>query len=100
MSEPARIGLRLLGLVLFLVGLAGVIALFVPGPTEIADWMGESCDHDSRDLTSGGQCTVFDVVLILISAPLLILIGGVMALALRPEDKGPMTLDLSRFRRR
>ena len=40
MSEPIRIGLRLLGFLMFLAGIAGVIALFQPGPTEIADWMG------------------------------------------------------------
>jgi hypothetical protein len=85
-----------LGLLLFLAGVAGIVLLFKPGPGEIADWMGNSCDHDSRDLTSGGDCDAFDVILILISAPLLILVGGVMALALRPSDKGPITLDFSR----
>jgi len=76
------------------------VLLFKPGPGEIADWMGNSCDHDSRDLTSGGDCDAFDVILILISAPLFILVGGVMVLALGPErEGGPRTLDLSRLRR-
>jgi hypothetical protein len=36
-SEPASIALRLIGVVLLLLGLAGVVLLFVPGPGEIAD---------------------------------------------------------------
>ena len=101
MSETNRRLLRLLGFVLLLIGIGCVVVLFKPGPTEIADWMGNSCDPDSRDLTSGGQCNAFDVILILISAPTLILVGGVMTLALGPErEGGPRTLDLSGFRRR
>ena len=97
MSEPVRILLRLLGFVLFLAGIAGVVLLFNPGPGEIAESMGNSCRHGR---TGGEQCNVLDVLLILISAPLLILVGGVMALALGPErEGGPRTLDLSRFRR-
>ena len=97
MSEPVRIALRLLGLVLFLVGLAGVVALFKPGPSEVADWMGGNCSQDGG--RTSGNCTVLDAIEVLLAAPLLILVGGVMALALRPEDKQPLTLDLSRFRR-
>jgi hypothetical protein len=71
-----------------------------PGRGEIADWLGTRCDHDSRDLAWGGGCTAFDVVLILISAPIFVLIGGVMTLALGPErEGGPRTIDLSGFRR-
>ena len=99
MSEPTRMLLRLLGFVLFLAGIAGIVLLFKPGPSEIADWMGNSCRH-SRSGPGSEQCNVLDVVLILISAPILILVGGVMALALGPErEGGPRTLDLSRFRR-
>ena len=96
MSEPVRILLRLVGFLLFLAGIAGIVLLFKPGPGEIADWMGKSCDQNARDLTNGGQCSAFDVLLILVIAPTLILVGGVLALALRPEDKGPITLDFSR----
>jgi hypothetical protein len=93
-SEPARIALRLLGVVLLLVGLAGVVLLFVPGPGEVADWMGESCAHRKRGPVE--QCNVLDVLGILVVAPLLMLVGGVLALALRPADKGPIVIDLSR----
>ena len=98
MSEPARIGLRLLGFLLLLAGIAGIVILITPGPGEVADWMGSSCRHTKHG--TGEQCTVLDVLEVSATAPLLILIGGVMALALRPEHKGPFTLDLSRGRRR
>ena len=62
MSEPLRIGLRLLGLLLFLAGIAGVVALFEPGPSEIADWMGTTCDKNSRDLDPSEQCDAGDVL--------------------------------------
>ena len=98
MSEPARIGLRLLGFVLLLAGIAGIVVLFVPGPGEVADWMGASC----ASRTSGPEdCDALDVISVLLGAPILILVGGVMALALGPErGEGPRTLDLSRFGRR
>jgi hypothetical protein len=92
-SEPVRIGLRLLGLLMFLVGVAAVVLMVYPGPRDIADWMGNSCAH-----TKGGpseQCTIFDVLAILLVAPWLIIVGGVLALALRPPGKGPVTIDLS-----
>jgi len=92
-SEPARISLRLLGFVLLLIGIGLLILLLVPGPGEIADWMGESCAHRRRGPSE--QCNVLDVIGVLLAGPLLILVGGVMALALRPPGKGPITLDLS-----
>lgn len=100
MSEPVRILLRVAGLLMFLVGIACIVVLFKPGPGELADWMGKSCDHNAKDVSGPEQCTTLDVILIVISAPVLILIGGVMAMALGPErEGGPRTLDLSRFRR-
>jgi hypothetical protein len=96
-SEPVRILLRLLGLVMFLAGVGIIFVMFEPGPTEVADWMGESC---SQNRGPSQQCSVWDVLSFLWVAPVLILIGGVMALALGPErEGGPRTIDLSRFRR-
>jgi hypothetical protein len=92
MSEPVRIGLRLLGFVMFLIGIAGVVALFKPGPGEIADWMGQNCANSETGPAE--QCSTWDVVEILLVSPILILVGGVMALALRPPGKGPMTISL------
>jgi hypothetical protein len=80
MSEPVRIGLRLLGFVMFLVGIAIIVAMIKPGPTEVADWMGENC---SQNQGPAEQCTVWDVLGFLWISPVLILVGGVMALALR-----------------
>ena len=93
MSEPLRIGLRLLGLVVFLVGLAMIVVLVYPGPGNVANWMGNSCAHTTNGPTE--QCTIFDVLEFIFIAPWLILVGGVLALALRPPGKGPMTIDLS-----
>ena len=90
MSEPVRIGLRLLGLVLLLAGIAGIVLLFEPGPAEIADWMGDECAHGRNE--TGEQCNSLDVIEVLGGAPLLILIGGVLVLAMR---KGPLVLDFS-----
>ena len=98
MSEPARIALRLLGFALLLAGLAMIVLMFVPGPREVADWMGDECAHGRNE--TGEQCTVVDVIEVALSAPVLILVGAVLALALRPEGKGPLTLDLSALRRR
>lgn len=96
MSEPVRIALRLLGVVLLLAGIAGIVILFNPGPSEVADWMGNSCAHSENGPSE--SCNVLDVLSLVAVAPILILVGGVMALALGP-DKGTgagFTIDLSR----
>ncbi len=99
MSGPIRVPLRLLGFVMLLVGIAIVVLMIYPGPRDIADWMGDSCAHTQHG--PGEQCTVWDVLGWLWWAPILILIGGVMALALRPQAEGaqPRTIDLSGRRR-
>ena len=65
----------------------------MPGPGEVADWMGESCAHTENGPSE--QCSVFDVVEMVAVAPILILVGAVMVLALRPEHKGAIMIDLS-----
>ena len=94
MSEPVRRLLRLAGVLMLLIGLTLVVVLIVPGPSDVADWMGRSCSHGSG-LRESEQCTIGDVLLIAASAPLLILIGFVFSVALRPPGKGPITLDFS-----
>lgn len=79
-------------------GFGLIVILFVPGPTEVADWMGENCARSKNE--PGEQCTVGDVIQLAFAAPLLILIGFVLTVALRPPGKGPITLDLSFLRRR
>jgi uncharacterized iron-regulated membrane protein len=96
-SEPTRIALRLLGFALLFLGVAGIVLLFKPGPGEIAEWMGKNCAHTKHG--EAEQCNVLDVIDVMSVAPILILVGAVMALALRPEGDGPATIDLSRFRR-
>ena len=97
MPNPVRILLRLFGLLLFLAGLALVVMLFKPGPAEVADWMGDECAHGRN--TTGEACTALDVIEITFAAPMMMLIGFVLAITLRPEGRGPWTLDLSRGRR-
>src|SRR4051794_25118403 len=94
MSNGVRILLRLLGVLLLVAGIAGVVLLFVPGPGEVAEWMGNSCAR-GRGIRVRVHCDATDVLLILIGAPVLILVGFIMALSLRPEGRGPITLDFS-----
>jgi hypothetical protein len=93
MSEPLRIGLRLLGVLLLVAGIGLVVILFYPGPSDVADWMGNSCAHTKNGPSE--QCNVFDVLEVIFVAPWLILIGAILALVMRPSGKGPMTIDLS-----
>jgi hypothetical protein len=93
MSEPLRIGLRFLGVLLFGLGVAMIVVIVYPGPVDVANWMGNSCAHTQNGPSE--QCSIFDVLEFILFAPWLILGGGVLALALRRPGKGPMTIDLS-----
>jgi hypothetical protein len=95
-NEPTRIALRLLGFVLLLLGLGMVFIMFVPGPRDVADWMGNSCAHTQNGPSE--QCSIFDVLELLTVAPILILVGAIMALALRPSGGQPVTIDLTQRR--
>jgi hypothetical protein len=99
-SEPVRILLRLVGLVMLLAGIAAVILLFEPGPAKVAKWMSNSCAHGQNE--EAEACNVLDVLEFLAFVPILILVGGVIALALGPDRGegagGARTIDLSRFR--
>ena len=94
-----RVLARLLGVVLLLGGIAMLVSLVVPGPADVADWMGKSCAHGNLTSDKNEQCTITDVLLVVASAPIMVLIGFVLTVALRPKDRGPITLDLSRFTR-
>ena len=83
---------------MLVLGFGGIVILIVPGPSDVADWMGNSCAHTRTGPSE--QCSVFDVLEILLFVPWLILIGAVLALALRPPDEGPVTIDLSGRHRR
>lgn len=83
--------LRLLGLLMLLVGLGSLVLLVVPGPTQVADWMGR-CRTDF-DATS--DCDTIDAIEFLLSGTgTLIVVGGLLAIALRPEGAKPITLNL------
>jgi hypothetical protein len=80
-----RIGLRAFGVLILAAGLAAVAVMVVPGPTAVAEWMGDSCAWGGPGATRGAEpCTVSDAAELLICAPLLILAGGAMVLGLRP----------------
>jgi len=91
-SEPLRIGLRMLGFVLLFLGLGIVFIMFVPGPRDVADWLGNSCAHTQNGPSE--QCSVWDVLELLTFAPFLIFVGGILALVMRPSGGTPMTIDL------
>jgi hypothetical protein len=97
MSTLARLSLRLLGIVLVALGFLIVIAMIVPGPQGLANWMGNSCAHETNGPSE--QCSIFDVLSILAFAPFLILGGAILALVMRPSGAQPMTIDLSARRR-
>jgi hypothetical protein len=94
MNPFLRIGLRLLGVVMLVIGIAGLVVLVYPGPRDIADWMGNSCAHTTNG--PGEQCSIFDVLEFIFVAPWLILGGVILALVMRPErGGGSPSIDLS-----
>ena len=99
MSEPLRMTLRLVGLLLLILSLCCLVALVWPGPYAVAEAMGRSCANDR--LGSRYQCTWWDAADVLITALGVSLVAGfVLRLLTRPAGKGPRTLDLSWLRRR
>ena len=98
MPEPVRLALRLLGLALVLVGLTCQVLIVWPGPARIADILGVTCAND-RSGTSY-QCDWLDAVDLLWTGCWVALAAGiVLRIVTRPKGKGPMTIDLRRFRR-
>jgi len=98
-SEPLRMSLRILGLLLLIVSLSCLVALFWPGPRAVAEAMGMSCANDR--MGSKYQCTWWDAADVLITAFGVSLVAGfVLRLLTRPAGKGPRTLDLRWLRRR
>jgi hypothetical protein len=91
---PARIALRILGLVLLLAAAACVVLLIVPGPRAVAETVGTcSTSHYGPD----GPCTTWQTVVWLwVGFCLFGFSGFVLRLVTRPEGKGPLVLDLRR----
>jgi hypothetical protein len=92
MSTPARISLRLLGFLLIALGFVIVVAMIVPGPGQIANWMGNSCAHETNGPSE--QCSIFDVIGILTFVPFLFIGGLVLAAVTRRPGAGPVTINL------
>ena len=96
--DPARVALRLLGLVLVVVGLLCLLMIAWPGPAQIAEVLGATCANDRHG--SRYQCDWLDAADLLWTGFWVALTAGiVLRLITRPKGKGPLTIDLRRFRR-
>lgn len=82
MSEPLRILVRLIGVVLFVGSLGGVAYIIGVGPHDVAAQMGQNC---ARSRTGPGQyCTWQSVLSILESLPFICVVGAALMLTMRP----------------
>lgn len=98
MPESARVALRLLGLVLLVVSLVCVVLVFWPGPARVAEALGSTCANDRQG--SSYQCDWLDAADLLWTGFWVSLVAGTMLrIVTRPKGKGPLTIDLRRFRR-
>ena len=103
MSNPVRITLRLLGLILFLGSLAGMAYIVGAGPDTVARQMGRECANTAYGHDNVQWCTWQDVLGILKALPWVCLVGGVLVVWMQPGGLGkhgssepqPATLDLS-----
>ncbi|MCV7430328.1 hypothetical protein [Mycolicibacterium bacteremicum] len=97
MSEPVRITLRLLGLVLLVAGVACAIALVWPGPSEIAQRLGSTCGDGG--LGPSHQCSWLEAAdLLWTGCAVAVVLGAVLRIVTRPAGRGPLVLDLRRRR--
>jgi len=87
MNNGVRIGLRLLGVVMLVAGLAIGGAFVVLGPTGMAEAMGQSCVHNANLPSSTEEsCTILDSLELAGAAPILLLVGAVLVLALKRSN--------------
>lgn len=83
MNPVLRVGLRALGSLMLIGGLAFLGLLVAQGPTQIAEWAGNSCAHGSGALREAEACTWQDVMGFVPMAGIMVLVGGVLALVMR-----------------
>lgn len=97
MSDPVRVTLRVLGLILLVAGLLCAVLLVWPGPAEVAQRLGATCSTDGGWSTQ--QCSWWEAAdLLWTGCWLSIVIGAVLRLVTRPPGRGPRVLDLRRWR--
>ena len=90
LSEPLRILLRLIGVLMLIAGTAAIVLLFYPGPYEVAEAMGESCVHgDPGPTQTEEQCNVLDVIEFSLAAPAMVLVGLVLIFTMRKSFVQP-----------
>jgi hypothetical protein len=95
--EPARIALRLLGLILLVAGVACAVLLVWPGPAGVAEVLGATCGDGG--LGPSHQCGWLEAAgLVWTGCWSAIVIGAVLRLLTRPAGRGPRVLDLRRRR--
>ncbi|OBF22215.1 hypothetical protein [Mycobacterium sp. ACS4331] len=99
MPEPARIALRVLGLVLLMLSLACLVLIFWPGPARVAETLGQTCASDRHG--SSHQCSWLDAADLLWTGVWLpLVLGAVLRIATRPAARAPRTIDLRRITRK
>jgi hypothetical protein len=85
MPTRVRIPLRILGLLLFLGGLAGIVFIVVVGPRDVGVLMGRNCRYATDTSSQVSWCTWQDSLGILRDMPIALLVGAVLLLITRSE---------------
>ncbi len=99
MPEPARIALRVLGLALLVLSLTCLVLIFYPGPTRVAEALGQTCANDRHGSTY--QCSWLDAADLLWTGVWLpLVLGAVLRITTRPAGSAPRTIDLRRISRK
>jgi len=94
--EPARIALRVLGLMLLAASLLFLVLIFWPGPGQVAELLGRTCASDRPHNVH--QCDWLDAADLLWTAFWVSLaLGAVLRITTRPAGRGPVTIDLRRL---
>lgn len=98
LPEPARITLRLLGLLLLVVSATCLVLIWWPGPAQIAEMMGRTCANDRHG--TNYRCIWVDAVSVLWTVFWVSFVSGVaLRILTRARGRGPVTVDLRRWRR-
>jgi hypothetical protein len=66
------------------IGLTFLGAFVFAGPSQIAEWAGQSCAYGSGIARSAESCSLLDVIEFVPTAFVLALIGAVLVMVMRP----------------